>query len=83
MKMEQLNIFYIFAEIQGGVKKTSGLQKTSSAMNWPKGCYDCSYKGKICCKLENGDEECRKIENCPSYGIQECLSAFINICRNI
>jgi hypothetical protein len=31
--------------------------------------YDCEMFGHICCKLENGKEECRTQENCPVHGL--------------
>ena len=36
------------------------------------GCYDCAFGGQICCELDDGTEECRYKEDCPTYeGMQK------------
>ena len=51
------------------------------------GCYDCAFGGQICCELDDGTEECRYKEDCPTYeGMQkpqfgEGILFFLTFCN--
>ena len=38
-----------------------------SSQEWPEGCYDCGFEGKICCNFGNGIGYCTSMEDCPSF----------------
>ena len=42
----------------------------------PRGCFDCMHiRGMICCKFDNGTEDCEYAKKCPSYVDKNAISS--------
>ena len=53
------------------------INEVSKESKLPQCTFDCEVYGHICCRLRNGEEECRTKNNCPDPGKLVRLITFL------